>query len=216
MSESAKKFILISLLIFGCILVVGPRLQKNILVDKLVCNVSGDFTGATLTAADATAATEAMNRKTSDARYYRLLDKQTSKTADMAADTTEQTLYTFTVPGGTLGATGLVKIFAHLETPNTNIINFRIYYGGTGGFKFVNLPNGSTDISITHYFYNDGTGVQRSYDRDFVHFGAAATTAHLTGSIDSTVNQDIVITVQLTNSADTTTRLMMVMIEFME
>lgn len=47
-SASKKSLCALLWLILGCVLVMGPVLQENILCNNLDCNVSADFTGATV------------------------------------------------------------------------------------------------------------------------------------------------------------------------
>lgn len=120
-----------------------------------------------------------------------------------AADTNENTLATILVPAGSMGASGMIRVTT-LWSANNSVNNkiFRIKFGGT---QF----SGRVVSSTTLTFYdqvlisNRTASTQVSNQTNGV-FGIS-TAAVATGTVDTTVNQNVTLTVQKASGADTAT-----------
>lgn len=120
--------------------------------------------------------------------------------------TTEQTLYSTTIPANTLGPNGVLRIsVAFTMTNNANSKKFKIKFGPGGSETtfFDSTPLGSLanapDVSVGVMIRNrNATNAQVGYVNQG--FGPAVKT---TGTVDTTAGSNLIITGQLTNGADT-------------
>lgn len=120
--------------------------------------------------------------------------------------TTETTLATITVPANSMGANGRLEIEALFSyTGGTDTWRPRIKFGGTTIHE--QAAFGSTNVSaflVTRLFNRNATNSQVAPSVTQLNLSQNAG-AVVTAAIDTTSSQDVVITGQLTNAADTIT-----------
>lgn len=128
-------------------------------------------------------------------------------TSSHTGNTSETALATITIPGGTLGANGIVRVtFVLSMTNNANGKTGRVRLGGTSGTSFLAVALAS-QASFRHQVQIQNRNATNSQVcmADTAASWGVTTAAVITGSRDTTSNQDLVITGQLTNGADTIT-----------
>lgn len=135
-----------------------------------------------------------------------ILAYQHSQVYSHTGNTAETTMATITVPGGTLGVNGSLRIsLLWSYSGNTNTKTMRTYFGGTA----FNTATQSTAVNAAQsqeiLIRNRGAANSQIGPPANQSGGIGAGSAVITASIDTTVNQNIVITGQLANSADTIT-----------
>ena len=115
----------------------------------------------------------------------------------------ETVLATFTIPGHLIGPNGILKINYLYTVPlNTNVKYIRVRLGGTS-FIYAQFTNTQT-VSGQALIYNRGVENSQISYPTYNQFGVAAGAPSL-GSIDTSINQNVTITAQLTNITDTVT-----------
>lgn len=116
--------------------------------------------------------------------------------------TSEVVVYGSVVPGGTMGTTGVLESF-HLISANNNanVKTARVRFGGIGGTIFETLPltNTRTSTSLTHILNRNSASFQ--VGSPAVGFGASAS-GPITGNVDTSVDQQVVTTLQLATATD--------------
>lgn len=120
-------------------------------------------------------------------------------------DLLESSLKAVTMPGGTLGANGVLRITALWSaTNNANNKTPRIRFGGIAGTVFFQtVQNNFTAMRNQLIIGNAGDEAsQMGGPKDLLGTGISIT-GLTTPTIDTTVDQDIVFTAQLANVADT-------------
>lgn len=130
---------------------------------------------------------------------------QSAAGSSHTGDTNEFVFATVTVPANKMGAKGVLRITTlWTVTNNANAKTPRIRLGGVSGTAFysASVPNVQTVQLQTIIRNRDVTGSQVSHASSSGSF-STSTAAVVTGSIDTTAAQDIVISGQLGNSADT-------------
>lgn len=116
----------------------------------------------------------------------------------------ETTLATIAIPGNALGANGIIRVttqwsFTNSATSKTN----KQYFGGTGGFRFVSRAFTTTAQDDTMaLIWNRNAANSQVAGNGIL---GNSTSASGTGSIDTTVTQNIVFTGTLALITDTTT-----------
>jgi len=122
--------------------------------------------------------------------------------SSVTGTTNETTLATCTIPANTLGANGILRVMAgYGHTNNANNKTVRVRFGGTAFTTVVTTTAANCQIMSIIYNLNS-TSAQGSIP----HVGLGTTTAAaVSGSIDTTQNQDIIVTGQLANTGDTIT-----------
>ena len=121
--------------------------------------------------------------------------------------TTEAVLWTGVIPAGLLGTGGCLSVtctWSH--TNNADSKTKRVRLGGIAGFDMAGAHVEASTATSRDYFesMNTATNAQIAYPNS--NFGGS-TAAILTGAIDTTVNQNLVVTGQLATSTDTLTLL---------
>lgn len=134
------------------------------------------------------------------------------KAGSVAAHTgtlTHTALVTAAIPAGKMGANGKFRVsLLGSHTNNANNKNWRVRLGGTGGDTFFSFAGSTNDgyHSIVEIQAQNSTSAQVGYlNSTTSSFGTGAASA--TGTKDMTADQDLVITAQLANVADTMTLL---------
>lgn len=116
--------------------------------------------------------------------------------------TTEVVVFGTTVPGGSLGTTGVLESF-HLISANNNANakTARVRFGGISGtvFETLTLTNTRTNTSLTHILNRDAANIQ--IGSPAVGFGASAT-GPIIGNVDTSVDQQVVTTLQMATATD--------------
>lgn len=117
-------------------------------------------------------------------------------------DTLETTLATIQVPANAMGANGTLRITVTARCTGTaGTKTLRVKFGGT---TFSETANGTTILSVrnaAHVSNRNATNSQIGMGAGSTGYGGS-TSDVTTGAIDTTANQDITITVQLANAAD--------------
>lgn len=128
---------------------------------------------------------------------------QTTHTGDV----NETTMRTIQVDANDLGANDILRIRAigsYTEVAGTQM-TVKIKYGGTTFLTSTALTNGDTWAAELDIHARNATNAQASIGR-FITQTQGLTLGNLvTGVVDSTSNQNVIITFQLTNNADTGT-----------
>lgn len=132
--------------------------------------------------------------------------RHTAVKADRTAATTEGVLATVSIPGGTIGPNGMLRVSTWWSyTSSANAKTLRVRLGGIGGTIFQELAPTTTTTMTTQTVVSNRNSqtsqlgaVQGSGS---VHGGATA--GFVTATIDTGAAQDLVITAQLANSGET-------------
>lgn len=131
---------------------------------------------------------------------------QSGAAATLTGTLAETVLATLTVPAGWLGANGSAELADALwsMTNNANSKTLRARLGGIGGFAFWSqaVTTSASARGMGRVQNANATNAQKAYSG--ASFGNSAS-AILTGAIDTSVAQTIVITGQLANAGDTLT-----------
>jgi|SRR3972149_6415723 len=132
----------------------------------------------------------------------KVLDVTNTRSAVVLNTTTETTLYTLSVAGGEIGATGALLVYAQFEFLNNSgsasTFTVRAYYGGT--VLTAPAPSIGTTAnrrSSAYWLYmknQSATDVQ--WAGSTLLFNASTNVSRGTAAIDSTVAQDLLLTVQ--------------------
>lgn len=127
-------------------------------------------------------------------------------TTTLTGVTTEQTAYTFSLPGGSLGSTGMIRLKLYgvfTEATGGQTDTFRFKYGATTLVSVVGASNASAQaVEITFVLKGNGaTNAQLGVAK--VDFAVVTVDAGGTGTsaIDSTTAQNVVVTYQSTNAS---------------
>ena len=126
--------------------------------------------------------------------------------------TSETALATITIPGGAMGANGVLRITALWTfTGSTNSKTFRVRMGGIGGTAFLNsATTTATNVILSSHtiVYNaNSQSAQKSYVANSASNGpfGFTTSAANTGAIDTSADWSLVISGQLANTGETIT-----------
>jgi len=121
------------------------------------------------------------------------------------ADTTETVLANISIPANTLGANGILRISAiYTMTNNGNNKIMRVRLGGVGGTAFTAITvTAITNYALVSWIQNrNAVNIQVGKDPAQGSYGSG-TGSLVTGAINTTSAQNLVLTGQLGNSADT-------------
>lgn len=115
----------------------------------------------------------------------------------LTGGTAETALATISVPAGTMGANGLLRITAYWSyTNNGNNKTFRARLGGLAGTQFYSLVTTTAlNTRITLEIWNRNSAASQ--------VGSQAGVALQTGTVNTALVQSLVLTGQLANGADT-------------
>ena len=118
-------------------------------------------------------------------------------------NTLETTLFTITIPGGTLGANGRIRIDGSLFSTNSvNIKTWRLKFGGTlFARSYLTTTDCNADFNVAIWNEN-ATNAQSGTVYFHVINHSSAT---IIGAIDTTVDQPLIITAQLALGTETAT-----------
>jgi len=137
---------------------------------------------------------------------YRMLGASAAASS-VTGTLTETALATVTVPASSLGANGRIRIFALFSFTNSaNSKIMRIRFGGIAGDIFLtNTQTTNATLFCTKEFANrNATNSQVAFAQGQPGF-AATTAAVTTGTQDTTVSKDVVISGLLANTGETIT-----------
>lgn len=127
--------------------------------------------------------------------------------ASHTGDTTETTLATITIPGGTLGPNGYIEILTLWSiTNNANNKSLIVRFGGASGPLFLQYVLGATATAQAYTMIQNRNSVS-SQVGSHSNYGGLATSAGavITGTVNTAADQDVLIRAQLSNSGDTIT-----------
>lgn len=135
---------------------------------------------------------------------------QSGAGASAGAVVTEEVLATITVPGGAMGANGVIQLFTHFSVNNSvNNKTLRVRVGGVSGTEFMSLAISGTTIAsgrLTVIANKNATNSQTAIASIGNANGVGqGTVAPPTASVDTTASWDIVISGQKASSGDTLT-----------
>lgn len=123
--------------------------------------------------------------------------------------TTEETLATISVPGGAMGANGVIQIFTSFSVTNSsNNKTLRIRIGGISGTEFFNLvltTNASSGRFTTIANQNSASAQTGLVSVSNANGVGSGTLAAPTATVNTASNFDIVITGQKASSGETLT-----------
>lgn len=121
------------------------------------------------------------------------------------ADTTEDILASIVIPGGSMGKSGLLRVSTFWSmTNNANVKTGRIRLGGIGGTQFATLALASllTAADIRIIFNRGVTNSQLGNVVSLVGAWGTSAVALITGAVDTTLDQTLVITGQKATAGD--------------
>lgn len=123
--------------------------------------------------------------------------------------TSETVMDTIVLPGGTLGPNGLLRFTLLLGglTNNANAKTPRFRLGGVSGTVFFgsSLPSTVSAIIQRTVWNQNAENSQVTYPSGTATSFSTTTAAITTGAVDTSVNQDIVLSLQLADGADSMT-----------
>lgn len=126
------------------------------------------------------------------------------------ADTNEDILASVTIPGGVMGANGILRVLT-LWTFTSDAINsktLRVRFGGIGGTQYLNFAATSTVAlqGICMIRNRNAENAQIGFAANNNNpFNTAISTANPTSAVDTTVNSTLVITGQKASAGNTLT-----------
>lgn len=123
-------------------------------------------------------------------------------------DTLEHALATITIPGGSMGANGVLRVrllFSFTNSANTKTLRMRL--GGTSGTAFLNVGVTTTAAYATEKDIQNRNAQDSQIGAPANSSSASANTSAgvVTAAVDTAANQDLVITGQLTDAGETVT-----------
>jgi hypothetical protein len=124
------------------------------------------------------------------------------------ANTSENTLATITIPGGSLGANGMLRITTMWSyTNNANAKTPRIRFGGTSGTQYLSFAATTSASTQTQQIIRNvnATNSQKGWISGSPICFTSSASSPVTSAVDTTASQDIVITGQKAVSGDTLT-----------
>lgn len=128
--------------------------------------------------------------------------------ASHTGDTNETALATVSIPAQALGPNGAIKITALFSlTNNANSKLLKIRLGGIGGTQFYapNVPNNASLMMQRIIQNRNSQASQVTFANATANTFTTTTGANSTGAVSTNSAQDLVITGQLTNAADSIT-----------
>ena len=147
-----------------------------------------------------------MQRATAGVNTWRNLGSS-AVAASITGTLTETALATITIPAGAMGPNGVIRVqLLWTVTNNANAKTLRIRLGGIGGTAHMTISGAST-VSVTAHRVianRNSQSSQVSSSAATTAFGNGAA-AVVTGAIDTSASQTLVITAELGNIADTVT-----------
>lgn len=120
-------------------------------------------------------------------------------------DTTEDILATIVVPGGAMGKTGILRVSTWWSmTNNANVKTARVRLGGIGGTQFMTLALASLlTAADTRFIMNRGAAnSQIGNVVSLIGAWGSSAVALITGAIDTSIDQSLVITGQKATAGD--------------
>jgi|GEM_PF-4429811 len=136
---------------------------------------------------------------------FRVLNNNASDST-IANSVTETTLFTYTVPGGTLSTANVVRLnFSLSVTSNsgTSSLTVRVKYGGTSFTMFSNTygtPTAQVGVGNVWIYADGATNAQWVFGKSEGIF-AGSTGASGSCAVDSTADQALVVTAQHSQAA---------------
>lgn len=132
----------------------------------------------------------------SSANAVSLLSAQPATSASTGTGA-DKVLYTFTLPGNTLGVNKALRLVANVfHSSGTASVTYKVKLGGTVLVSFSSAANGAGSVPLI-VLNNGATNVQVAFATNAIFLGGAfvAGTGGLTGSaaVDTTVNQTLTI-----------------------
>lgn len=138
----------------------------------------------------------------------RVLGASAVASTSLTGSTSETILATIVIPGKAMGPNGIVRVtMVWRITNNANAKTGRVRHGGIGGTIFAAQSLASTRTTRTYaQFANVNSEASQKGPSSGISTGWGGSSADVvTASIDTTVAQDLVITGQLADGADTLT-----------
>lgn len=200
----------------------GTALSSTPTNGQLLVGNGTNYTLAALTAGSGISVTNGAGSITLAATGVALvLDKSTTE-QDVSNTTTETSVYSFSVPGGTLGTTGTLRLtvsgLMHTDS-STDTLTLKVKYGGIIFAQWSQSLTATTNgafLFVTHINANGSTGSQRA--TSVMQRVAAGTTQSLAvlsngmvvdtgyrddGAVDSTASQTLTVTAQWSSALST-------------
>lgn len=144
-----------------------------------------------------------------NAAIARAWKAQSGVGTNVTGTTAETTLATLQLPAGALGPNGCVRVTLNLShTNNANVKTARIRLGGVSGTAFLAcglVSQARTHVQLTIYNRNSQSAQIGSINSGNTSGFGQSTSNQTTGTIDTSVDQTIVISGELANAADTIT-----------
>lgn len=135
-------------------------------------------------------------------KFLRLVDCQ-SIDSSVTGTTDETELYSFVIPGGTLGANGTLRVEGLAAfTNNANDKKLRVKFGGIQ-FGLRNYTNAGSATFVRKISNQNSESSQIGAASFMAPIGDPASGVVITASIDTSVNQTLQITGELGNAGDT-------------
>lgn len=198
----------------GISYVVGSRASQASVVTGVVPTAENvPFTPAgTIAATNVQAAIAELDTdsRMSDSRHGKLIAYQHTD-ASLTGTVNETALATFTIPGGTMGANGALRVtFMFSFTGSTNIKTLRLRFGGVSGTIYSLLGTATATFVSAQFMTIIRNRNSASSQIGFSTAGGSSpfvlnSTANITSSVDTSNDVDVVITGQLASSGETIT-----------
>jgi len=127
----------------------------------------------------------------------------------LTGNTNETTLATITLPGGTIGPNGIIRVRADFSLTNSaNNKTLRIRLGGASGTIIGSFVPTTVPAVQMDYLCSNRNSASSQYSNGFNTRGTdqlLSSNASATASINTASSQDVVITGQLASGAETVT-----------
>lgn len=124
----------------------------------------------------------------------------------LTGSTTESNIFTLSITGGTIGATGGFHLIATgTLTGVAGTKTIRLKFGGTTMSTITQTAGTTSDWFFDAWCFNTATGTQRWFVQRNGNDLLTSTFDYTTSAIDTTASQNLLITGQLGNAGDTIT-----------
>lgn len=140
---------------------------------------------------------------------WRVIDTRSTPITHTAGATTEQALATITIPGGSLGQFGIIRIHSGWTSTGSGTKTFRIRFGGASGDQYLasSVTTQLTLFDMKIIRNQSSVSSQRGQvaANPIGGFGQTTGTTFVTGSRNTAVDQDVVFSVQVGTGGDSAT-----------
>lgn len=120
----------------------------------------------------------------------------------VSGTTTETTVFTIPIPGGTLGENNAIR-FKLVGTLDTDSSTIRAKYGGSTVITVIENDNSANGMEFNGVIIADNSQSAQKSQGSIIPTGTTETADYTPSSVDSSISQDLVITIQNSSTGNT-------------